>query len=68
MTEAENFRHYAKEAMQRSSKIKDETEKQTLIDVALTWTRAAMASDRIFGSSFTPSPRDPDEATPLTGS
>jgi hypothetical protein len=65
MTDADLFRQYAKEAMHSSSKSKSENEKQALIDLACTWAQAALVSERVLGSSFVPSPRNADEATPL---
>jgi hypothetical protein len=56
MSDADLYRQYAKEAMRWSSKVKDETEKQDLIDLAFTWAQAAMASERVLGSSFASSP------------
>jgi len=68
MSDADLFRQYAKEALRESSSIKDESEKQALIDLAFTWTQAAMASDRVFGSSFIPSPSDVGGAALPAGS
>ena len=50
MTEANEFRQYAKEALQCASESKDEKEKLSFIDLADTWSRAAIASQTIFGS------------------
>ncbi len=66
MSDADLFRQYAKEAMQGSSKAASENDKQTLIDLAFTWSQAALISDRVLGSSFVSSPRDVGEATTLT--
>ena len=44
MTEAAEFRQYAKEALQWASKSKDEDEKQNLIGLACTLATAAFAS------------------------
>jgi hypothetical protein len=63
MKEADEFRQYAKETMLGSVQAKDATEKRDLLDLANTWTQAALASDRVFGSRFTPSQRDIGEAT-----
>lgn len=52
MGEAGLFRQYAKEAMHVSSKVTDENEKRTLVDVACTWALAALISDKVLGSSF----------------
>jgi hypothetical protein len=68
MSDADLFRQYAKEAMYGSSKATNENEKRTLIDLACTWAHAALASERVWESSFTSSPRDVGEATSLTRS
>lgn len=47
MSDADLYRQYAKEAMCWSSKVKEEIEKQDLIDLAFTWAQAAMASERV---------------------
>jgi hypothetical protein len=65
MSEADLFRQYAKEAIHGSSKAASENEKRTLIDLACTWTQAALMSERVLGSSFVSSPRDVGEATSL---
>ena len=52
MSEAVLFRQHAKEAIDRSSKVKDENEKQALVDVAFTWALTALKSDRVLGSRF----------------
>jgi hypothetical protein len=64
MSDADLYRQYAKEAIHGSSKVKDENEKQALVDLAFTWAQALM-SDRVLGSSFISSPRDIGEATSL---
>ena len=66
MTEADLFRQYAKEAMGSSSKSTNENEKRDLVDLACTWVRAALISERVFWSSFTLSPHDVAEATSPT--
>jgi hypothetical protein len=66
MSDADLFRQYAKEAMQGSSKATSENDKQTLIDLAFTWSQAALISDGVLGSSFVSSPRDVAETTSLT--
>ena len=50
MTEANEFRQYAKEALQCASESKDENEKLSFIELADTWAQAAIASQVIFGS------------------
>ena len=61
MSDADLYRQYAKEAMHGSSKVKDENEKQALVDLAFTWAQALM-SDRVLGSSFVAESRQRDEA------
>ena len=61
MSDADLYRQYAREAMDRSSKVKDENEKQALIDLAVTWAQAALMSDQSMGSSFVLSLRDGSE-------
>jgi hypothetical protein len=62
MSDADLYRQYAREAMHGSSKIKDENEKQALVDLALTWAQAALMGDRVLGSSFVSSLCDVGEA------
>jgi hypothetical protein len=71
MTEATVFRLYADEALRESSKAERAEERQALEDLALTWAKAAVASDRVFGPEPTLWPRWPrgvDAATPPTRS
>jgi hypothetical protein len=68
MSEADLFRQYAKEAMREPSEVTSDNEKRSLTDLACTWVQAALMSERVIGSSFTSSPRDIDEAMPLTRS
>ena len=49
MSKAEEFRQYAEEAVRWARKSKTEQEKQALMDLAHTWTQAAVHSERIFG-------------------
>jgi hypothetical protein len=53
MSKAEEFRQYAEEAMRWAYQSKTEKDKQALVDLARTWTQAAMQSERIlvFNSS-----------------
>jgi hypothetical protein len=60
MSDADLYRQYAKEAIHGSSKVKDENEKQALVDLAFTWAQALM-SDRVLGSSFVAESRQRDE-------
>jgi hypothetical protein len=50
MTDANEFRQYAKEALQCASEAKNENEKQSFIELASTWAQAAITSQVIFGS------------------
>ena len=61
MSDADLYRQHAKEAIHGSSKVKDENEKQALVDLAFTWAQALM-SDRVLGSSFVAESRQRDEA------
>jgi hypothetical protein len=47
MSKAEEFRQYAEEAVRWARKSKTEHEKQAFMDLARTWTEAAVQSDRI---------------------
>jgi hypothetical protein len=68
MSDADLYRQYAKEAMHGSSKVKDENEKQALVDLAFTWAQAALMSDRVLGSSFVADSRQRDEAAAILSS
>jgi hypothetical protein len=46
MSETDQFRQYAEEAMRWVRQSKTEKEKQTLIELARTWTQAAAESER----------------------
>ena len=52
MPDANLFQEFAKEALQQASKAKSEQEKLALNELALAWVNAALASDRVFGSSW----------------
>ena len=52
MTDANLFQELAKEALQQASKARSEQEKLALNELALAWVNAALASDRVFGSSW----------------
>jgi hypothetical protein len=58
MTEAAAFRLYADEALRESFVAASEDEKRVLEELALTWARAAVASERAFGPDPTLWPRD----------
>jgi hypothetical protein len=53
MSKSNQFREYAEEAMRWAHQSKTQEEKETLIELARTWTEAAVQSDRVFlvGSS-----------------
>ena len=59
MPDANLFQEFAKEGLQQASKAKSEQEKAkseqeklALNELALAWVYAALASDRVFGSSW----------------
>jgi hypothetical protein len=52
MPDANLFEEFANEALQQASKAKSEQEKLALNELALAWVNAALASDRVFGSSW----------------
>jgi hypothetical protein len=60
MSESDQFRQYAEEALLWVGQSKTEAEKRLLFELVLTWTQAAVASDRIgVLSGSTPEPRAP---------
>ena len=67
MSEADLFRHYAREAARSSSRATSENEKQVLMGLACTWAQAALMSERVLGSSFIPSPGNPHDAASVAG-
>ena len=54
MSDASGFRLYAEEAMRGSSNAVDEAEKRGLEELAVIWAQAALMSDRVLGSSWSP--------------
>ncbi len=42
MSKADEFRQYAEEALRWAAQAKDEKQKQALLDLARTWTQAAV--------------------------
>jgi hypothetical protein len=42
MSQADEFRRYAEEAARAAAQVTSETEKKALIDLARTWTQAAL--------------------------
>jgi hypothetical protein len=67
MTKADEFRMYTK-ALQCASKSKAENKRLALIELAGTWSKAADASEMIFGSSLGSPPHAADELRSLTRS
>jgi hypothetical protein len=60
MSKADQFRIYAKEAMLWSRKSKTEEARNAMIDLARTWTEAAVMSERIIvGVGSPPEARAP---------
>jgi hypothetical protein len=55
MSKAGQFHEYADEAMRWACLAKTEQEKQAYVDLARTWTRAALQSEHIFGDADGPS-------------
>jgi hypothetical protein len=49
MSETDQFRQYAEEAMRWALRSHTEKEKQAYTDLALTWMQAAVQSEHIFG-------------------
>ena len=54
MSDASAFRLYAEEAMRESLNAGDEAEKRGLEELAVIWAQAALMSDRVLGSSWSP--------------
>jgi hypothetical protein len=54
MSETNRFRQYAEEAMRSAYQSKIQLEKESFIELARTWTEAAVQSDRIFLVSGSP--------------
>jgi hypothetical protein len=54
MTNADQFRQYAEEAMRWAFQSSTEKDKQAYIDLALTWTQAAVQNEHIFGVNDSP--------------
>jgi hypothetical protein len=54
MTKGDQFRQYAEEAMRWAFQSKTQKEKQAYIDLAHTWTQAAVHSEHIFGVNDSP--------------
>jgi vacuolar-type H+-ATPase subunit D/Vma8 len=54
MQKAEQFRQYAEEAMRWAYQAKSQKEKEALIELASTWTQAAVQSEHIYGVNCSP--------------
>ena len=54
MSDANEFRQFAKEAMQGSSEATNKDDKRALEGLACAWAQAVIMSDRVLGSSWTP--------------
>jgi hypothetical protein len=54
MPKTDQFNQYAEEAMRWARHAKTEQEKQAYIDLACTWTKAALQSKHIFGDADDP--------------
>jgi hypothetical protein len=52
MSETDQFRQYAEEAMRWVRQSKTEKEKQVLIELARTWTQAAAKSERTIAVNY----------------
>jgi hypothetical protein len=54
MSKTDQFRQYAEEAMRWARQSRNEKEKQSYVDLASTWTQAAVQSEYIFGVTDRP--------------
>jgi anaerobic glycerol-3-phosphate dehydrogenase len=54
MSKSNHFRQYAEEAMRSAHQSKIQDEKEAFIELARTWTAAAVQSERIFAVSGSP--------------
>jgi hypothetical protein len=54
MSKVEEFRQYAEEATRWACRSKTEKERQAYIELARTWTQAALHSEHIFGINDSP--------------
>jgi hypothetical protein len=66
MSEANQFRQYADEALGWVGQSTTEQEKRTLTDLACIWAQAALQSERIFGLDESP-PAERRRASVLPG-
>jgi hypothetical protein len=54
MPKSDQFQQYADEAVRWACRAKTEKEKQAYMDLARTWTRAALQSKHVFGAADDP--------------
>ena len=54
MSESDQFRQYAEEALLWVAQSKTEEEKQLLLGLVLTWTQAAVVSDALANHTYLP--------------
>jgi hypothetical protein len=54
MSKSNQFRQYAEEAMRSADQSKIQKQKESFIELARTWTEAAVQSERIFVVSGSP--------------
>ena len=54
MSKTNHFRQYAEEAMRSAHRSKIQDEKEAFIELARTWTAAAVQSERIFAINDSP--------------
>jgi hypothetical protein len=57
MSESDQFRQFAEEALLWAAQTKNVEEKQLLLELAHTWTQAAVASDALVNCRTGPVPR-----------
>ena len=54
MSKADDFRQYSDEALRSATESKSETQRQALMDLARTWTQAALKADAAISSNNPP--------------
>ena len=67
MSESDQFRQYAEEALLWVAQSKTEEEKRLLFELVLTWTAAAFASDALGSSAAVRQNPEPRKAAPVGG-
>jgi hypothetical protein len=58
MSRCDEFRQYAEEAMRWAGRSKTESDKAILLDIARTWTQAALYRERVVVANHSP-PQEP---------